>query len=56
MAMPARGFTGQFHARRQSGFGIAELCFVLGWSTLFILLRLQNASQLLGSLITELLP
>src|SRR5664279_4221550 len=48
MAMLARGFTGEFHARRQSVFGIAELCFVLGWSTLFIVLRMQNASQLLG--------
>ena len=56
MAMLARGFTGQFHARRQSGFGIAEICFVVGWSTLFILLRLQNASQLLGSLIVGLFP
>jgi cobalt/nickel transport system permease protein len=56
MAMLARGFTGQFHARRQSAFGIAELRFVLGWSALFIFLRLQNASQLLGSLVVGLFP
>ena len=54
MAMLARGFTGEFHAYRQSRFGGAEIRFVLGWSTLFIFLRLQNASMLLGSLITGL--
>lgn len=55
-AMLARGFTGEFHTARQSHFGGAEIRFVLGWSTLFIFLRWQNASQLLGSLITGLLP
>lgn len=54
MAMLARGFTGEFHAYRQTSFGQPELLFVLGWSTLFILLRLYNASQLLGTLITGL--
>jgi len=50
-AMLARGFTGEFHAGRRSRFGAPEIRFVLGWSALFIVLRLQNASQLLGSLI-----
>ena len=56
MAMLARGFTGEFHARRQSRFGATELRFVLLWSALFIFLRLQNVSQLLGSLVTGLFP
>jgi cobalt/nickel transport system permease protein len=56
MAMLARGFTGEFHAYRQSGFGAPEIRFVLIWSSLFIFLRLKNASQLLGSLITGLFP
>ena len=56
MAMLARGFTGEFHAGRQSRFGVPEIRFVLTWSTLFIILRLQNVSQLLGSRITELFP
>ncbi len=56
MAMLARGFTGEFHASRQSRFGASEIRFVLAWSTLFIFLRLQNVSQLLGSLITGLFP
>jgi cobalt/nickel transport system permease protein len=54
MAMLARGFTGEFHASRQSHFGASEFRFVLGWSTLFIFLRLQNVTQLLGSLVTRL--
>jgi cobalt/nickel transport system permease protein len=52
MAMIARGFTGQFHARGRSHFGKAELGFVLGWSALFILLRLQNVAQWVGNLVT----
>src|SRR5512133_742878 len=56
MAMLARGFTGKFHASRQSCFGAPEIRFVLAWSTLFIFLRLQNASQLLGSFLTGLFP
>jgi len=56
MAMLARGFSGEFHTLRRTGFGIAEIRFVLGWSLLFIILRLQNASQLLGTLLTGLLP
>jgi cobalt/nickel transport system permease protein len=56
MAMLARGFTGEFHAYRQSGFGAPEIRFVLIWSSLFIFLRLQNTSQLLGTFITRLMP
>ncbi len=54
MAMLARGFTGEFHAGRQSHFGLTEVFFVLAWSALFIFLRLQNASQFLGTMITRL--
>jgi cobalt/nickel transport system permease protein len=56
MAMLARGFTGKFHASRQSRFGTPEIRFILAWSTLFIFLRLQNASQLLGSIVMGLFP
>lgn len=52
-AMLARGFTGEFHACRQSRFGVPEIGFVVIWSTLFIFLRLQNTSQILGSFITR---
>ena len=56
MSMLARGFNGQFHARRLSRFGTAELLFLLGWSTFFIVLRLLNVSQMLGTFITRILP
>ena len=52
MAMLARGFTGAFQTRQEFRFGATEFCYLLGWSALFITLRLQNAAQLLGSLIT----
>ena len=54
MAMLARGFTGSFQTRRVGRFGVAELCYLLGWCSLFITLRLHNATQLLGALVTEL--
>ena len=49
-AMLARGFTGQIHALRQSHFGMFELCFVLGWSLLFISLRMLDISDTLRTL------
>jgi cobalt/nickel transport system permease protein len=52
MAMLARGFTGTFQTRQEFRFGWVELCYLLGWSGLFIALRLNNATQLLGSLVT----
>ncbi len=42
MAMLARGFTGEFHARQPSRFGGRELLFLLGWSAFFVVLRLQE--------------
>ena len=52
MAMLARGFTGEFHARRPSRFGGKETLFLLGWSALFVVLRVCNVPQFLGSLVT----
>lgn len=54
-AMLARGFTGDFHGGRQSVFGMEEIRFVLTWSSLFIFMRIQNTSQLLGSIIERML-
>ena len=51
-AMLSRGFVGQFHARRQPGFGANELCFVLGWSSIFIALRMFDISGALGAFLT----
>lgn len=52
MAMLARGFTGEIHARRRGRFGGPELRFIFFWSALFIVLRLVNLPQLLGLLLT----
>jgi cobalt/nickel transport system permease protein len=52
MAMLARGFSGEIHARRQGRFGGREAAFLIGWSLLFITLRLYNLPQLLGRLLT----
>ncbi len=52
MAMLARGFTGEVHARRRGRFGGRELIFLLGWSSLFVTLRLYNLPQVLGLLLT----
>jgi len=55
MAMLARGFAGDVHTTRQRGrFGKREMIFLCGWSGLFILLRLTNAPQWLGTLLTGL--
>lgn len=55
-AMLARGFNGRFHVRKEFRFGAREVVFVLGWSTLFVLFRLENLPRLLGGLVTGLFP
>lgn len=55
MAMLSRGYTGEFHSCQASRLGLADLFFILGWSTFFILLRLHNVALFLGSRITEML-
>lgn len=54
MAMLARGFSGAFRASNHSRFGAPDLLFLAGWSVFFVTLRLHNAAQLLGSLVTGL--
>lgn len=56
MAMLARGFRGEFYTRHEFTFGLREAVFLLSWSLLFIFLRLVNFSELLGTLVTGILP
>lgn len=56
MAMLARGFTGEMHARRQGHFGLRDVGFLLGWSLFFLALRLINLPHLLGLLLTGAPP
>lgn len=51
-AMLARGFTGAFVTRQKFRFGAAETLYLVGWSSLFVLLRCVNGAKLLGALVT----
>ena len=55
-AMLARGFVGQFHARRQSRFGAGELCYLFGWSSIFITLRVFDVSGIIGTIVAGIFP
>lgn len=55
-AMLSRGFVGEFHARRQSRFGVLELCYLLGWSSLFVTLRMFDISGTIGTVVTGIFP
>jgi cobalt/nickel transport system permease protein len=55
-AMLSRGFVGRFHSHRHSSFGTSELGFLLGWSTLFIALRIFDISSALGAIVTGIFP
>lgn len=52
LAMLARGFTGEMAARHGGRFGGRELAFLVGWSGLFVALRLYHLPRWLGLLLT----
>jgi cobalt/nickel transport system permease protein len=54
-AMLARGFTGEFHARGESRFGMKDFLFLVVWSLLFIGMRFWNVSRIVGNLATGIL-
>lgn len=56
MAMLARGFNGEFHVRNRTSFGLKEFLFLSGWTLLFIFFRIGNPTELLGRLVTGVLP
>lgn len=47
-AMLARGFDGEIRLARPVRFGLPEAAFTLGWSAVFILLRLTDVTAYLG--------
>ncbi|MFA6284275.1 MAG: cobalt ECF transporter T component CbiQ [Desulfurivibrionaceae bacterium] len=55
LAMLARGFTGEFHPRRTTRFAFRDFLFLAGWSGLFLLFRLVNVSQFLGTIVIGVL-
>lgn len=53
IAMCCRGFDGRFPTNRPLAIGTKEIGFVLGWSTLFVLMRCYNIPMLTGLFLTE---
>jgi cobalt/nickel transport system permease protein len=53
MAMCCRGFDGEIRILKPLRFGPMEIGFTVGWSALFILMRVYNVPTLMGSVIME---
>jgi cobalt/nickel transport system permease protein len=51
VAMLCRGFDGEVRLVRSMRMGVGDVCFVMGWSTFFVMARLYNLPHLLGSLV-----
>jgi cobalt/nickel transport system permease protein len=55
LAMLCRGFDGEVRLLRPLKFTGMDLAYTLGWSALFVIMRLYDIPQRLGSIIMELL-
>jgi len=55
LAMLCRGFDGEIRLLRPSKIGKAEISYIVGWSSLFIIMRLYNIPRLLGDILTEIM-
>ncbi len=55
LAMRCRGFDGEIRVTRRLTFGRRDAAFLLGWSTLFVLMRLVDIPQWMGDRVTELI-
>ncbi len=53
LAMCCRGFDGQVRIMKPLRIRPVEICFILGWSALFILMRFYNIPLIVGTFITE---
>ena len=56
LAMQCRGFSGEMRTLRELRIGGAEVAFTVGWCAAFSALRLWNVPQLLGRVVTGLVP
>ncbi|MBF0572411.1 MAG: cobalt ECF transporter T component CbiQ [Desulfamplus sp.] len=54
LAMCCRGFDGHIQMFRKMNFGVSEVLFILGWSSVFIICRLYNIPFNLGIFISKL--
>ena len=55
LAMLCRGFDGEVRLLRPLKFTGMDLAYTLGWSALFVIMRLYDIPQSLGTIIMELL-
>jgi len=55
LAMRCRGFDGTIRIMTESRMGFPDFLFLFGWSTFFLLFRLYNIPELVGSLTLEFL-
>jgi cobalt/nickel transport system permease protein len=55
LAMSCRGFDGEIRVFRQLTFSRQDGAFILGWSTLFVLMRLIDIPQWMGDRVAELI-
>jgi cobalt/nickel transport system permease protein len=56
LAMACRGFNGDFHPMRTLSLTRPDVLFTLGWSSLFVLMRLVDLPQKLGNIMTAVFP
>ncbi len=52
VAMLSRGFDGEIRLARRATIRTRDIVFVLGWASLFIMLRRYNVSMLIGNMLT----
>ena len=55
-AMLARGFIGRFHALRQPHLTRVDIGYLLSWSVIFLLLRMFDLSETIGTVVTGIIP
>lgn len=53
LAMQCRGFSGEIRQLRTFVFGRNEIIFILGWTSVFLLMRFVNLPQMLGRFLLE---
>jgi cobalt/nickel transport system permease protein len=56
LAMLCRAFDGHIRLMKATTITMRDIFFVLGWSSLFLLFRLYNISEIIGSSALEFLP
>lgn len=56
LAMNCRGFDGHVRMMNTTRIGIAEVFFILGWSVLFLAMRMHNLPVLIGTKALGFLP